>query len=61
MTGQDSPDAARGSPWLKELYDYFAPARQEAEEKGHSDEEINAAIDQAIKAVRARREMEDLT
>ena len=25
-----------GSPWLKELYDYFAPARAEAEERTSS-------------------------
>jgi AbrB family looped-hinge helix DNA binding protein len=43
-----------GSPWLKELYDYFAPVRAEAEEKGYSDEEINAAIDEAVRDVRSR-------
>src|SRR5688500_820452 len=41
-----------GSPWLKELYDHLCPARAEATEKGYSDEEINTAIDQAVKAVR---------
>jgi hypothetical protein len=41
-----------GSGWLKELYDYFAPVRHEAGAKGYSDEEINAAIDEAVRAVR---------
>ena len=41
-----------GSPWLKELYDYFAPARSEAIKKGYTEKEINETIDQAIKAVR---------
>jgi hypothetical protein len=39
-----------GSPWLKELYDLFAPARAEAAK--YSEEEINTAIDEAVKAVR---------
>lgn len=42
-----------GSHWLKELYDYFAPVRKEAEEQGYSEDEINTAIDRAIAAVRA--------
>ena len=44
-------EAAPGSPWLKELYDLFAPVRQEAAR--YSEEEINAVIDQAVAAVRA--------
>ena len=40
-----------GSPWVKELYDYFAPVREEA--AADSDEEINHAIDVALSAVRA--------
>jgi bifunctional DNA-binding transcriptional regulator/antitoxin component of YhaV-PrlF toxin-antitoxin module len=43
----------QGSPWFKELYDYFAPARAEALAKGYTDEEINAWIDEAVSAVRA--------
>jgi AbrB family looped-hinge helix DNA binding protein len=43
---------ATGSPWLKELYDLFAPARQRILESGMSDEEINAEIDAAIEEVR---------
>ena len=42
-----------GSPWLKELYDLFAPVRDEA--KGHDSKEIDAAIDSAMKAVRRKR------
>ncbi len=44
--------AAKGSAWLKELYQYFAPARQAAAK--HSEEEINVDIDQAIKDVRRK-------
>ena len=50
-------DAAepRGSAWLRELYDYFAPARQEAIEKGYTEEEINRWIDEAVAEVRAAK------
>ena len=44
-------DSSTGSPWLKELYDLFAPVREEA--RSFSEDEINAAIDEAVKAVRA--------
>jgi AbrB family looped-hinge helix DNA binding protein len=43
-------ETAQGSPWLKELYDLFAPIREEAAK--YSEEEVNAAIDQAVAAVR---------
>ncbi len=39
-----------GSPWLKELYDLFASVRERAAH--YSEEEVNAAIDQAVAAVR---------
>ena len=45
-------DTTQGSPWLKELYDLFAPVRQEAEARNYSDEEINVWIDEALEAVR---------
>lgn len=45
----------KGSSWLKELYDYFAPVRQEILERGISEEELNADIDAAIAEVRAER------
>ena len=48
-------EAVAGSPWLRELYDYFAPVRQEAIDKGYTEEEINADIDAAVKASRAAR------
>jgi len=41
---------ASGSPWLKELYDAFAPVRKEASR--YSESEIDDAIDQAVRAVR---------
>ena len=47
-------EGAEGSPWLKELYDRFAPVRQEA--AASSEAEIDAAIDTAVKAVRARHD-----
>jgi AbrB family looped-hinge helix DNA binding protein len=40
------------STWLQDLYELFAPIREEA--KGMSEEEINTAIDQAIRAVRGK-------
>ena len=45
-------ERGEGSPLLKELYEYFVPAREEVLEKGYTGEEIDAAIDQAVKAVR---------
>lgn len=44
--------SGKGSAWLKELYDMFEPVRKEAEK--YSSEEINQAIDQAVKAVRRK-------
>ncbi len=40
------------SIWLQDLYELFVSVREEA--KGMSEEEINIAIDQAIKAVREK-------
>ncbi|HUG15778.1 MAG TPA: AbrB/MazE/SpoVT family DNA-binding domain-containing protein [Thermomicrobiales bacterium] len=48
-------DTAQGSPWLRELYEYFAPVRQEILERGIAEEELNADIDAAVAAVRAKR------
>ena len=42
-----------GSPWLLELYELFAPVRASLE--SYTEEEINEAIDEAIKAVRRDR------
>ena len=44
-----------GSPWLKELYEYFAPVREEIIARGISEEEVNADIDAAIAEVHAKR------
>ena len=41
-----------GSPWLAELYDRFAPVRQEAIDHDYTEDEIDEAIDAAIAAVR---------
>ncbi len=48
-----SVDVAAGSPWFKELYEAFAPVRQETAKYG--DAEINAVIDDAVAAVRQKR------
>ena len=47
--------AEQGSPWLRELYEYFAPVREEIVRKGYTEEEVNADIDEAIREVRAER------
>ena len=43
----------QGSPWFKQLYDRFAPVREEA--AAVSEDEVNAAIDAAVRAVRGDR------
>jgi bifunctional DNA-binding transcriptional regulator/antitoxin component of YhaV-PrlF toxin-antitoxin module len=43
---------AKDSAWLQELYQYFAPSRLEATK--HSEEEVNADIDAAVKEVRTK-------
>ncbi len=45
----------KGSPWLRELYEYFAPVREEIRARGLSEEEVNADIDAAVREVRARQ------
>ena len=47
-------ERATGSAWIKDLYDYFAPARKEAAK--YSEEEINADIDAAVQEVRAKHD-----
>ena len=44
------------SRWIKEFYDYFAPVRESIAAAGYSEEEVNADIDAAIRAVRAERD-----
>ena len=43
----------KGSPWAKELYELYGPVRESL--KGVPEEEINEAIDEAVKEVRARK------
>jgi bifunctional DNA-binding transcriptional regulator/antitoxin component of YhaV-PrlF toxin-antitoxin module len=45
----------QGSPWLRELYEYFAPVREQILKNGYTEEEINAAIDEAVREGRAER------
>jgi len=47
-------ERAAGSPWLEELYDAFSSVREEAGSKRYTAEEINAAIDAAVQAVRQK-------
>jgi bifunctional DNA-binding transcriptional regulator/antitoxin component of YhaV-PrlF toxin-antitoxin module len=44
---------AAGTPWFKELYELFAPQRVEAAK--YPEEEIDAAIDEAVRESRAAR------
>jgi bifunctional DNA-binding transcriptional regulator/antitoxin component of YhaV-PrlF toxin-antitoxin module len=44
-----------GSPWLRELYAAFAPVREEIIELGTTEAELNADIEAAVAAVRAKR------
>jgi AbrB family looped-hinge helix DNA binding protein len=42
-----------GSPWFRELYEMFEPVRNSL--MTYSEEEINDAIDEALRAVRASK------
>lgn len=44
---------AQGSPWARELYELFAPVRETL--KGRSEDEINEAIDEAVREVREEK------
>ena len=46
-------ESGNGSQWLRELYEYFAPVREEIRARGVSREELYADIDAAIEEVRA--------
>jgi hypothetical protein len=48
-------ESRKGSPWLRELYEYFAPVREEILAQGISEEELFADIDAAIAEVRAEK------
>lgn len=43
---------AGGSAWARKLYEEFAPVRKKL--RGHSEAEVNAAIDSALKETRAK-------
>lgn len=43
----------KGSPWARELYATFAPLRKSL--KGRSEEEVNEAIDEALRAARENK------
>lgn len=46
-------EAGTGSLWVRNLYNHFAPVREEAIAKGYTEEEVNAAIDEAVRESRA--------
>lgn len=52
ITPVNAAKTVGGSPWLKELYDIFAPVRKQIKEGGYTEQEVNEAIDAAVKAVR---------
>lgn len=47
------PAATGGSQWAKDLYDLYAPVRKSLE--GYTEQEINDAIDEAVRADRAEQ------
>ena len=51
----ETTERAGENDWFGALYDIFAPVRQEAIDKGYTDEEINAVIDEAAAEVRKAR------
>ena len=53
--GVDSGQTANDMAWFGELYAFFAPVRAEIIERGISEEEVNADIDAAVRAVRELR------
>lgn len=52
LSRMDEASGFRGSPWLRELYDMFAPMRTRLTQL--SDQEVNDLIDKALAEVRAR-------
>lgn len=50
--------ASGGSSWLRDLYELYAPVREEIRQRSIPQEEVNADIDAAISAVRAERHAE---
>lgn len=46
-------ERAADATWYRELYDYFAPVREEILARGIGEQEVNDDIDAAVRAVRA--------
>ncbi len=46
----------RGSPWVREMYDAFAPVREAVDQMGLTEAEIDAIIDDTIDEVRRERD-----
>lgn len=55
ITPLEVSEPTKGSPWLRELYEYFAPVREEILARGISLEELFADIDAAVAEVRAEQ------
>jgi uncharacterized protein (DUF433 family) len=47
-----SQQSTPGSPWLRDLYEYFAPVREDIRKRGISEAELHEDIDAAVRAVR---------
>ena len=48
----DAIESGRGSPWLRDLYELYAPVRDEIREREIPEADVNADIDAAVRAVR---------
>lgn len=49
-------DRPKGSPWARELYEYFAPVREEVAASGMTEQEIDDLLDEALRDVREGRD-----
>lgn len=49
-------DRPKGSPWARELYEYFAPVREEVAASGMTEQEIDDLIDAALLDYREGRD-----
>ena len=55
VTPMRMQQSSKGSAWLRELHEYFAPLREEILASGITEEELNADIDKAVAEVRAEK------
>lgn len=53
LTMQPVETRSKGSQWLRDVYDAFEPVRREIREKGMSEDEVDALIEDAFEEVRA--------